>query len=125
MVLTTTKTHNCRCRNYPPEFNLDKTIAKDYFRQFGKLKRVVFKPKLRMCTVEYLTQESFLKAVQNAGEYQGSIFEVFVEKPHETKKRSEKIPPSWMNDDIEAELKAMHGVGDTKEITSESKFILV
>lgn len=103
-----------RCKNYPPEFNLDKTIAKEYFREFGKLKRVVFKPKLRLCTVEYFTKESFLKALNNAGEYKGNIFEVSVETTNDAKrKRTIKTEkPIWVDDnEVEAELKAMSGVG--------------
>lgn len=102
------------CKNYPSEFNLDKTIAKDYFRQFGKLKRVVFKPKDSICTVEYLTKQGFLKALKNAGEYNGSLFEVSDDDGAEAKKKkhAKPIKPIWLDDnEVESELKAMSGVG--------------
>ncbi|XP_018570811.1 germinal-center associated nuclear protein [Anoplophora glabripennis] len=99
------------CRNYPSEFILDKNLAKEYFRQFGKLKRLTFKPKLRICTVEYANRDSYLNALNNAGEYKGTIFKVSSEKSPESKKRKMKNPePIWVDDDeVGAELAAMGG----------------
>lgn len=109
-----------RCTNYPSEFNLDKTIAKDYFRQFGNLKRVIFKPKISICTVEYSTKEGFLKALNNAGEYKGSIFEISVDNAAAKKKRTPKpTKPIWFDDnEVEAELKAMSGVGGNSDLSA-------
>lgn len=97
---------------------MDKTIAREYFRQFGKLKRLLFKPLVRICTAEYLTREDFLKALNNAGDYKGSVFDVFVEKSTETKKKetAKSSKHIWVDDkEVEAELKAMSGVGDITE----------
>ncbi|XP_072379347.1 uncharacterized protein xmas [Diabrotica undecimpunctata] len=100
------------CQDYPPEFILDKNVAKEYFKQFGKLKRITFKPKARCCTVDYVNEEGYLKALNNAGDYRGTTFSVFkledtLPKKKETSKRT---VPIWVDTgEIEAELAAMSG----------------
>lgn len=83
---------------------------------------MIFKPKLRICTVEYSTKEGFLRAVNNAGTYKGNIFEISVDTGPEVKKK--KVPkankPVWLDDnEVEAELNAMCAIGDTALSTSE------
>nr|XP_023016688.1 uncharacterized protein LOC111506005 isoform X1 [Leptinotarsa decemlineata] len=100
------------CRDYPSDFFLDKAVAKDYFLQFGKVKRLIFKPKVRICTVEYVNKEDYLNALNNAGDYNGVNFKVSTEKSLEVKKK--KLPartePIWIDkDEIQAELAAMSG----------------
>lgn len=99
------------CKNYPSEFILDKNLAKEYFRQFGKLKRLTFKPKLRICTVEYTNRDGYLNALNNSGEYNGTVFKVSGEKSPESKKKTVKnSEPIWIHDDeVGAELAAMGG----------------
>lgn len=107
---------------------MDKTIAKEYFRQFGELKRVVFRPKVQSCTAEYYTQEGFLNALNNAGEYKGSVFKVSAEKTSGTKKKkvSKSDKRIWIEDnEIEAELEAMFGVGHDSENHSASVPVLI
>nr|CAH7759709.1 unnamed protein product [Callosobruchus chinensis] len=102
------------CKDYPSEFVLDKNVAKDYFRQFGKLKRVTFRPKLRICTVEYANKESCINALSRAGEYNGKIFEVMQSISPDAKRKPEKSKNQatiWVDkDEIEAELEAMMGL---------------
>ncbi|KAJ8943273.1 hypothetical protein NQ318_017291, partial [Aromia moschata] len=93
----------------PPKFFLDKNLAKQYFRQFGRLKRVTFKPKLRVCTVEYTSADSFLNALNNAGEYNGTFFKVKAEKSPEVKNKKVKNPLWIDNDEVNSELEAMSG----------------
>uniref|UniRef100_A0A6P7H8J5 Protein xmas-2-like n=1 Tax=Diabrotica virgifera virgifera TaxID=50390 RepID=A0A6P7H8J5_DIAVI len=105
------KSYKIICQDYPPEFILDKNVAKQYFKQFGKFKRITFKPKARCCTVDYVNEESYLKALNNAGDYRGITFSVFKEdilpKKKETSKRT---LPIWVDTgEIEAELAAMSG----------------
>nr|CAI5823087.1 unnamed protein product [Callosobruchus analis] len=109
------------CKDYPSEFVLDKNVAKEYFRQFGKLKRVTFRPKLRMCTVEYANKESCTNALGQAGEYKGTIFEVMQNTSPDAKKKPEKSKnqgPIWVDkDEIEAELEAMMGITPKSHFT--------
>lgn len=114
------------CKNYPSEFILDKDLAKEYFRQFGKMKRMVFRPKQRICTVEYVNKESFIKALNNAGEYQGQLFKVHAEKSPEVKKKKvgEKRPRYIDNDEIKAELEAMGGIAPKTHNLPEGKILL-
>nr|CAI5842912.1 unnamed protein product [Callosobruchus analis] len=109
------------CKDYPSEFVLDKNVAKEYFRQFGKLKRVTFRPKLRMCTVEYANKESCMNALGHAGEYKGTIFEVMQNTSPDAKKKPEKSKnqgPIWVDkDEIEAELEAMMGITPKSHFT--------
>ncbi|KAJ8979976.1 hypothetical protein NQ317_013725 [Molorchus minor] len=110
------------CSNYPSEFMLDKNLAKEYFRQFGKIKRISFKSKLRTCTIEYVNKEGFLKALNTAGEYNGKFFKVTAEKPPEEKKKKLAQPPLYLdNDDIKAELEAMGGYAPKDYNTPEIK----
>lgn len=100
------------CTDYPSEFILDKNLAKVYFKQFGKLKRVTFKPKLRICTVEYANEEGYLEALSNAGKYKGTTFTVTtsIEKMKSEKKLDKRKETVWVDkDEIEAELEAMSG----------------
>ncbi|VEN34558.1 unnamed protein product [Callosobruchus maculatus] len=107
------------CKDYPSEFVLDKNVAKDYFRQFGKLKRVTFRPKLRICTVEYANKESCMNALSLGGEYKGTKFEVMQNISPDAKKKPEKSEaPIWVDkDEIEAELEAMMGLTPKSHLT--------
>ncbi|CAH1973042.1 unnamed protein product [Acanthoscelides obtectus] len=116
------------CKDYPSEFILDKNVAKDYFRQFGKLKRVTFRPKLRLCTVEYANKDSYMNALSRAGEYKGRIFEVIKNQSPETKRKpsdekntkTDKQEPIWVDkDEIYAELEAMMGMAPKSHATKE------
>lgn len=86
------------------------------------MKRVLFKPKFRICCVEYLTKDGFLKALNNAGEYRGNMFEVSVDNTVETKKKKNATPskPVWLDDvEVEDELKAMSGVGTKSNLFTQ------
>ncbi|KAJ8922913.1 hypothetical protein NQ315_001455 [Exocentrus adspersus] len=115
------ETYKIICTNYPSDFILDKNLAKEYFRQFGKLRRLTFRPKQRICTVEYTTRDGYLNALNNSGEYKGAIFKVSSEKSPETKKRKAKSArPIWVEDDeVNAELAAMSGLASENYSFSE------
>ncbi|KAG5891307.1 hypothetical protein JTB14_002868 [Gonioctena quinquepunctata] len=110
------------CQDYPSEFILDKTVAKEYFRQFGKLKRLVFKPKLRLCSVEYADEKSYQNALYNAGEYKGVNFKVSAEKSPEVKKKKvvARTDPIWLDkNEIQDELAAMAGNASKRYNTAD------
>lgn len=73
------------------------------------MKRVIFKPRLRICTVEYASKDSLLQALNNAGDYNGTAFEVYVEKSEVKKKKATKRSnPIYLEDkEIMEELQAM------------------
>ncbi|CAG9856572.1 unnamed protein product [Phyllotreta striolata] len=115
------------CQEYPPEFYIDKNIAKAYFKQFGKLKRLQFRPALRTCTVEYANQEGYLKALNNAGEYRDRTFVVLghpsEQKSNPAMKANAKKDPVWVDrDEIEAELEAMSGIAPKEFKSLEAAF---
>ncbi|XP_056635223.1 uncharacterized protein LOC130444197 [Diorhabda sublineata] len=100
------------CHDYPAEFLLDKTIAKEYFKQFGHIKRIVFRKKVRSCVVEYGNQEDYLKALNNAGNYKGITFNVSSLTENLSTSKTNLINKNHMwidNEEIEAELAAMSG----------------
>ncbi|CAH1116423.1 unnamed protein product [Phaedon cochleariae] len=101
------------CKDYPSDFILDKNLAKEYFRQFGKLKRVIFKSKSRICTVEYQEEEGFQNALRNAGEYKGTIFSLTAAHKSPERKRKKGAnhdDPIWVDkEEVQAELEAMSG----------------
>lgn len=61
--------------------------------------------------MEYTSRDGYLNALNNSGEYKGTIFKVSSEKSPESKKRKLKNPePIWIDDDeVGAELAAMGG----------------
>lgn len=88
---------------------------------------MIFKPKIRICTVEYSTKEGFLKALNNAGEYKGSIFDISLDNATATKKKktAKLSKPIWFDEnEVEAELKAMSGVGGRSDLSGLESNIL-
>lgn len=100
------------CHDYPTEFLLNKTIAKEYFKQFGHIKKIIFRKKLKCCVVEYGNQEDCLKALNNAGNYKGITFNVSSLTDNVSKSKKNVINKNHMwldNEEIESELAAMSG----------------
>lgn len=107
--LELTLTH-CSCTDVPQELLL-KSNAKQYFSNFGRITRMVLKPKSRVCIIEYSTEKSVQLALRHAGEYNGFKFSVSREssRPVAKKKRIKKEEdPDWTIDpEVQEELKAM------------------
>lgn len=76
--------------------------------------------------MEYSTKEGFLKALNHAGEYKGSIFEVFLDVATIKKKKTPKpSKPVWFDDnEVESELKAMSGVGGRSDLSTFESNVL-
>ncbi|KAL3273963.1 hypothetical protein HHI36_015385 [Cryptolaemus montrouzieri] len=99
------------CKNLPKIFFDDKNVAKNHFRRFGRIKKIVFKPKSKGCTVEYATEDGAQKAVKLGGIHENHIFEVVKDDPLDKRKRIKKDDdPDWLPDpDVLEELNAMCG----------------
>ncbi|XP_044255219.1 protein xmas-2 isoform X2 [Tribolium madens] len=101
-----------KATDVPSEFFEARDNAKRYFRRFGKVKLVTFRPKRNTLLIEYANEDGMLNALEVAGEYNGHVFNVT--RDTETvvkKKRPKKNPdPDWTDDpEIKAELVAMGG----------------
>lgn len=69
---------NClifRCTNMP-ESLLDANNAKKHFSKFGKVTKIILRPKKQMCVIEYDLPASAKRALLNAGAYDGFMFDV-------------------------------------------------
>lgn len=68
---------NCfSCTSYPEIFDVDRPFCKSYFRQHGKVLRLIFKPKQRAIVVEYTNENDYLNALAGPSEYEGQSFKV-------------------------------------------------
>lgn len=65
-----------RCTLYPETFDYDKSQCKSYFRQFGEVTRVIFKPKARAIVIEYSNENDYLNALSGPSEFEGHSFKV-------------------------------------------------
>lgn len=96
-----------------PQELLLKNNTTEYFSSFGRVTKIVVKPKRRICIIEYNTEKSVQLALAHAGEYNGFKFNVFREssQPIVKKKRTKKEEdPDWTCDpEVQEELKAMGG----------------
>ncbi|XP_050297834.1 uncharacterized protein LOC126737128 isoform X2 [Anthonomus grandis grandis] len=101
-VVHTPKTFKILCSLYPEIFDIDKSICRSYFRQYGKVLRMIFKPKQRTIVIEYTNQNDYLNALSGPSEYEGQSFKVETYQPpspcptksqteHLKKKQREKI----------------------------------
>lgn len=119
------KTQFLRCTKVPNDFFVNKALTKQHFRKFGKIKRMILKPKQRICICEYFDNASFLKALRKAGEYNGMVFKV-VQDTSKPKKQIKDPDPDWPIDpDIQAELDAMAGTKNMRKqynLRPESKY---
>lgn len=89
-----------------------KSTSKEYFSQFGRIVRMVLKPKSRVCIIEYDNDDSVQLALAHAGDFNGHKFDVAREpRPAVKKKRTkQEEDPDWALDpDVQEELKAMGG----------------
>lgn len=75
----------------------DKQAAKEFFGQFGVIKRFIMRPKRNECTVEYEKVE----AAQRAQNYEGEI------KIFATQRTPE---PDYIDPDVQSELDLMYPV---------------
>lgn len=115
-----------RATNVPFEFFENRDGAKKYFRRFGKVKLVMFKPKTRSVLVEYGNEDSMLNALELAGEYKGNIFHIARDPGFSSKKKDED--PDWLDDpEVRAELEAMGGFGVSRSynLRGEGNFSLI
>ncbi|XP_030758644.1 uncharacterized protein LOC115884268 [Sitophilus oryzae] len=128
------------CYNYPEEFEINKRLCKTYFRQFGKVKRLIFKQRQRAIVVEYINRDDYLNALENIGEYRGQIFH---KEPYESTTSQLPIQPQVVkpkkkirervvkkhkisyvdHDEVDKELAAMSGYSNVNvviDLTSDS-----
>lgn len=97
----------------PPQFFENREVAKRYFRRFGKVKLVTFRPKRHTLLIEYANEDGMLNALEIAGEYNGHIFKITRDTQTIIKKKTPKKDPDpdWTDDpEIRAELEAMGGI---------------
>ncbi|KAK9888021.1 hypothetical protein WA026_000305 [Henosepilachna vigintioctopunctata] len=98
------------CKNIPNIFFEEKNVAKDHFRQFGRIKKMVFKPKSRICTVEYISKGSVQKAMDFGCKFGNHMFEINRDIPLKISRKMKKDDPEWLPDpDVLEELNAMCG----------------
>lgn len=93
-----------------PQVLLLKSAAKQYFSQFGRIHRLILRPKSRVVIIEYATEKAMQFALARAGEYDGQKFKTARDfKQVVRKKRVKKQDdPDWTLDpDVQAELEAM------------------
>ncbi|CAG9767433.1 unnamed protein product [Ceutorhynchus assimilis] len=93
-TLPARKTFKILCTQYPAIFDEDRPLCRNYFRQFGKVLRLVNKEKKREIVVEYPNENSYLNALTGPSEYDGQSFKV---EPYEsthrpTQSQNEKAP---------------------------------
>ncbi|XP_060522583.1 protein xmas isoform X2 [Cylas formicarius] len=110
------------CTDYPLEFDSDKLLCKSYFKQFGKIRKIVVKHKQRALLVEYANENGCQNALQNAGEFKGHFFNVSRSESVPTRKKVvKKHSLSYIDsDEIQAELAAMGGTSNQMEVTFHS-----
>lgn len=106
------------CTNVPYQL-LQRNTAKEYFAQFGKIIRMILKPKSRVCVIEYDNSDSVQLALHHGGDYYGQKFSVQHEVAVVKKKRvpKELQDLDWietLDPEIREELRAM-GASDTKK----------
>lgn len=82
---------------------MNKTVAKDYFSQYGTIKNFSIRPKRLICTVEYETIEEAEIAKNTGGFYNGAEFDIEF-TPVETKPPT---PDPEMDPDVKSELQAL------------------
>ncbi|XP_066262482.1 protein xmas [Euwallacea similis] len=70
------KTFKITCSLYPDIFDLDRSLCKSYFRQYGKIVRLIFKPKQRSIVIEFTNLNDYLNALAGPSEYEGHSFKV-------------------------------------------------
>lgn len=90
-----------------------KSTSKEYFSQFGRIVRMVLKPKIRVCIIEYDNNDSLELALAHAGDFNGHKFDVVREPCPAMKKKHTKQDedPDWDFDpEVQEELKAMGGI---------------
>ncbi|RZC37283.1 xmas-2 [Asbolus verrucosus] len=117
-----------RAINVPLEFFENRDMAKKYFRRFGKVKLVMFKPKRRALVIEYANEDSMLNALEVAGEYNGHVFNVMRDTETVVKKKKVKKDPDpdWTEDaDVKAELEAMGAFGPKRNYELRSEDMIV
>ncbi|XP_019754151.2 uncharacterized protein LOC109533306 [Dendroctonus ponderosae] len=68
--------YKIQCTHYPEIFELDKSVCKEYFRQFGKVLRVIFKPRQRAIVVQYVNKNDYFNALAGPSEYEGHPFKL-------------------------------------------------
>ncbi|CRL01712.1 CLUMA_CG014928, isoform A [Clunio marinus] len=95
------QTKSVSASNLPETFIVDKQVAKEFFSQFGTVKRIIFRPKRLECTVEYETIES----AQQALNYQAN-FKIFP-----TPQKPATPEPEFLNPDVQSELDLMYPSG--------------
>ncbi|EFA02781.1 hypothetical protein TcasGA2_TC008518 [Tribolium castaneum] len=106
------KSFTVKATDVPPEFFITRDIAKRYFRRFGKVKLVTFRPKRNTLLIEYSNEDGMLNALAVAGEYNGHMFNVIrdTETIVKRKKVIKNPDPDWTDDpEVKAELDAMGG----------------
>ncbi|KAF7282533.1 hypothetical protein GWI33_002567 [Rhynchophorus ferrugineus] len=121
------------CSDYPEEFELDRSLCKGYFREFGKVQRIIYKQKQRVIVIEFTNEKDYLNALENAGVYGRHVFVV---QPFESKaqpvhtqaqtltvkkkirdKIDRKYKVSYVdNNEVINELAAMGGSSSTNDI---------
>ncbi|GBP32759.1 Protein xmas-2 [Eumeta japonica] len=95
------------CTNMP-ESLFDAAAAKRHFSKFGRVTKILMRPKHHMCIIEYDSPIAAERAVLNAGAYDGFTFDVTRQRMRRSKKEDD---PDWLPDsDVEEELSAMSGV---------------
>lgn len=105
--------NNFSCTHIPTEL-LNKNAARIHFRQFGRVVRMIIRPRSRACIIEYDCPENAQMAILNGGEYKGHVFSVnWHESQAVKKKKVKKDPdPDWVPDlEIQEELDAMAATG--------------
>lgn len=92
----------CSCKQIPKEFNADKNVALQYFKEFGRIRQLDFKAH-GICLVEYETAEEARRALHESGFYKGKTFVV--------KSGRFESSRSTADEAVQAELDIMSGTG--------------
>lgn len=87
---------------------IEKQAAKEFFGQFGVIKRFIMRPKRNECTVEYEKVE----AAQRAQNYQGEI-RIFA-----TPSKANTPEPDFIDPDVQSELDLMYPVSSRPQAKS-------
>ncbi|OXU28997.1 hypothetical protein TSAR_015026 [Trichomalopsis sarcophagae] len=100
-----------------PDSLLVKSVAKEYFEQFGEILKITIRPKRKIITVYYGTKVEASEAYNNTGSFLGHDFKVewtnsdLLLKPKKKESIKGKISSILnIDDDVKEELEALKGL---------------
>ncbi|KAB0793365.1 hypothetical protein PPYR_12985 [Photinus pyralis] len=115
-----------RCLDMPDEF-LKKSVARQFFEQFGEVQHIIIKPKSKICYVHYKTYEDAQRALFNANYYQGKKLNIskYSSRP-KTRQAKKDNDPIWLPDrEVQEELAAMASINERSVYNLRQEAMLV